>query len=37
MDLFAEKTILKPHQGSRGGPLFSGVGGVKIFPGGRGS
>ena len=34
----AEKTlyILIFYQGSRGGPLFS-RGGVKLFPGGRGS
>ena len=36
MDLFAEKTILKPHQGSRGGPLFSGVGGCQNFSRGEG-
>ena len=30
----AEKTILILYQGSRGGPLFSRGGGVKLFPGG---
>ena len=30
----AEKTILIPYQGSRGGPLFRG--GVQLFPGGGG-
>ena len=30
----AEKTILKLYQGSRGGPLFSRGGDVKLFPGG---
>ena len=30
----AEKTILILNQGSRGGPLFSRGGGVKLFPGG---
>ena len=29
----AEKTILILYQGSRGGPLFSRGGGVKLFPG----
>ena len=29
----AEKTILNLYQGSRGGPLFSRGGGVKLFPG----
>ena len=29
----AEKTILILFKGSRGGPLFSGVGGVQLFPG----
>ena len=28
-----EKTILTLYQGSRGGPLFSRGGGVKLFPG----
>ena len=32
----AEKTILILYQGSRGGPLFSRGGGVKLFPGGGG-
>ena len=31
----AEKTILILYQGSRGGPLFSGGGGVQLFPGAR--
>ena len=30
----AEKTILMLYKGSRGGPLFSGGGGVLLFPGG---
>ena len=34
--LIAEKTILILYQGSRGGPLFSRGGGVKLFPGGGG-
>ena len=29
-----EKTILIIYQGSRGGPLYSGGGGVQLFPGG---
>ena len=32
----AEKTILILYKGSRGGPLFSGGGGVQLFPGGGG-
>ena len=32
----AEKTILILYKGSRGGPLFSGGGGVQLFPGGWG-
>ena len=32
----AEKTILILYQGSRGGPLFSRGGGVKLYPGGGG-
>ena len=32
----AEKTILILYQGSRGGPLFSRGGGVKLLPGGGG-
>ena len=32
----AEKTILILYQGSRGGPFFSGGGGVKLVPGGGG-
>ena len=32
--LIAEKTILILYQGSRGGPLFSRGGGVKLFRGG---
>ena len=31
-----EKTILILYQGSRGGPLFSRGGGVKLFPGAGG-
>ena len=30
----AEKTILILNKGSKGGPLFSGGGGVQLFPGG---
>ena len=32
----AEKTILILYQGSRGGPVYSGGGGVQLFPGGGG-
>ena len=35
-DFIAEKTILILYKGSRGGPLFSGAGGVQLFPGGGG-
>ena len=35
--IIADKTMLILYQGSRGGPLFSRVGGVKLFPGGGGS
>ena len=33
-DFIAEKTLLILYQGSKGGPLFSRGGGVKLFPGG---
>ena len=36
MVLLLRKTILILYQGSRGGPLFSRGGGVKLFPGGGG-
>ena len=35
-DFIAEKTIRILYKGSRGGPLFSRGGGVKLFPGGGG-